>query len=149
MTNLLAISAGEKIGLIVIYGISAIGAVLICKIFDVKKGITAALIGAVIVSFPTVTSVMMYGYVADGYGFSFMLSCMAAMYLTREKPNYIFSVILIMLSTAIYQAYITVTIMLTLLYLINELIYRQKEAVYMIKKSIAYRRNIHEIFHSR
>lgn len=114
----------------------AIGAVLICKIFDVKKGITAALIGAVIVSFPTVTSVMMYGYVADGYGFSFMLSCMAAMYLTREKPNYIFSVILIMLSTAIYQAYITVTIMLTLLYLINELIYRQKEAVYMIKKSI-------------
>ena len=31
MTNLLAISAGEKIGLIVIYGISAIGAVLIVK----------------------------------------------------------------------------------------------------------------------
>ena len=45
----------------------AAGAVCICKMLHVRKSVTAALIGAVTVSFPTVTSVMMYNYVADGY----------------------------------------------------------------------------------
>jgi hypothetical protein len=44
-----------------------LGAVCICKIFNIQKNITAILIGATIVSFPTVTSVMLYNYVADAY----------------------------------------------------------------------------------
>lgn len=116
----------------------AFASVCICKIFDVKKGITAALIGAMVVSFPTVTSVMMYNYVADGYSISFLFSCLAAMYLTKEKPNYIVSIILITLSVAIYQAYITVTVMLLLLYLIDELIFRKKDVLYLLKKSLKF-----------
>ena len=57
----------------------ALSAVCICKMLDVQKKITAGLIGAVIVSFPTVTSVMMYNYVADGYSFGFFLSTLAAL----------------------------------------------------------------------
>lgn len=98
----------------------ALGAVVIVKIFDVKKGLTAALIGGMIASFPTVASVMMYNYVADAYALSFLLACIAAYLLTRHKPNYIISVILIALSVGIYQAYITVTIMLLLCFLIKE-----------------------------
>ena len=101
----------------------ALGAVCICKILNVHKKTTAALIGALIVSFPTVTSVMMYNYVADGYAISFFLSTLAALYMTKEKPRYILSAILIALSTGIYQAYITVTIMLVLLKLIDEMVY--------------------------
>jgi len=114
----------------------ALSAVCICKIFNVKKDITAALIGAVVVSFPVVTSVMMYSYVADGYSISFLLACLAAMYLTKEKPHYIISVVLIALSVAIYQAYITVTIMLVLLYLIDELLYKNKDALALVKKGL-------------
>ena len=57
------------------------------------------LIGAVIVSFPTVTSVMMYNYVADGYGIAFFLSVLAAYYMTKEKPEYWLSALLIAFST--------------------------------------------------
>ena len=96
----------------------ALGAVCICRMFAVRKNITAALIGAAVVSFPVVTSVLMYNYVADGYALAFCLACLAANCLTEEKPRYGMAVLLITLSVGIYQAYITVTIMLLLCYLI-------------------------------
>ena len=114
----------------------ALGAVCICKILDVQKKITAGLIGAVIVSFPTVTSVMMYNYVADGYSIAFFLSALAALYMTGEKPKYVVAAVLIALSTGIYQAYITVSIMLVLLKLIDEIIYSGTSVVMLLKKSV-------------
>ena len=103
----------------------ALSAVCICKIFNVQKKITAFLIGAVVVSFPTVTSIMMYNYVADGYSIAFFLSILAVLYMTKEKPKYIISSVFIALATGIYQAYITVTIMLILFKLIDEIIYEK------------------------
>jgi hypothetical protein len=114
----------------------ALSAVCICKILKVKRKVTAFLIGAVTVSFPTVTSVMMYAYVADGYSIAFFLSTLAALFMTKEKPNYIIAAVLIALSTGIYQAYITVTIMLVLLKLIDEIIYENATFPSVLKKSI-------------
>lgn len=114
----------------------ALGAVCICRILNVRKKITAFLIGAVIVSFPTVTSVMMYNYVADGYSIAFFLSTLAALYMTKGKSGYIISAVLIALSTGIYQAYITVTIMLSLLWLIDEIIYKHEAFGNVLKKSV-------------
>ena len=114
----------------------ALSAVCICKILDVRKKITAFLVGAVIVSFPTVTSVMMYNYVADGYSIAFFLSTLAALFMTKEKPRYSLSVVLIALSSGIYQSYITVTIMLVLLYLIDEIIYSRTSFRIVLKKSV-------------
>ena len=105
----------------------ALGAVCICKIFDVRKNVTAGLIGAIVATFPTVTSVMMYNYVADGYAIAFLFSCLAALFATKEKPNYIASVIMITLAVGTYQAYITVTIMLLLIFLIIKLIQNDTE----------------------
>ncbi len=98
----------------------ALASVCICKMFNVKNNITAVLIGGMIVSFPTVTSVMLYGYVADAYALSFLLACIAALLMTAEKPKYIASAVIIALSVGIYQAYITVTITLLLCFLIIE-----------------------------
>ncbi len=114
----------------------ALSAVYICRILNIQKKITACLIGAVIVSFPTVTSIMMYSYVADGYSIAFFLSTLAALYMTKEKPRYIISAVLIALSTGIYQAYITVTIMLILFKLIDEIIYYNASFYTVFKKSI-------------
>ena len=114
----------------------ALGAVCICKMFNVNKKITAGLIGGVIVSFPTVTSVMMYNYVADGYGFAFLLSVLSAYCMTNKKPKYLLSVLLIALSTGIYQAYITVTIMLVLLHLINEIIFNKADLKTVLKNAL-------------
>lgn len=114
----------------------ALGAVVVCKMFDIEKNITAALIGAVIASFPTVTSVMMYNYVADGYSIAFFMSTLAAYYITREKPRYILAAVLLALSMGIYQAYITVPVMLLLMYLIDRLISREAEWKPILKKSV-------------
>lgn len=114
----------------------ALGTVCICEIFDVKKGVTAALIGGVVITFPTVTSVMMYNYVADGYAFAFLLSCVAALYLTREK--YLIASVMITLSIAIYQAYIAVTVMLLLMYLTDELVFKKRETLHLVKKGLKF-----------
>ena len=112
-----------------------LGAVCICRMFAVRKTITAALIGAIVVSFPTVTSVMTYNYVADGYALSFLLACIAASCLTAEKPKYLAAVLLIALSVGIYQAYITVTIMLLLCHLICETVQSKADVKKTAKKS--------------
>ena len=114
----------------------AISAVCICGMLNVQKKITAGLIGAVIVSFPTVTSVMMYNYVADGYSIAFFLSTLAAIYMTKKRPRYILSALLIALSTGIYQAYLTVTIMLILLKLLDEMIYNNVSSRIIFKKAL-------------
>lgn len=111
------------------------GAVTICRILNIKKKITAFLIGAVVVTFPTVTSVMMYNYVADGYSIAFFLSTLAGFYLVKEKPRYILSGLLIAFSTGIYQAYITVTVMLVLLKLIDDIIYNNASFVEILKRT--------------
>ena len=115
-----------------------LGAVCICKMFDVRKNITAMLIGALVATLPTVTSVMMYNYVADGYALAFLFSCIAAMFITKDKPCYIGSVILIALSCGIYQAYITVTIMLLLLRLILDLLYKNTDIKKLLIKCISF-----------
>ena len=114
----------------------AVSAVVICRMFDVRKKITAFMIGAVIVSFPTVTSVMMYNYAADGYSIAFFLSTLAAWFMTKEKPRYILSIVLIALSTGIYQAYITVTIMLVLLKMIDGLVFGNESFLTTLKKAV-------------
>ena len=111
-----------------------LGAVYICKIFNVENKITAFLIGGMIATFPTVTSVMMYNYVADGYSIAFFLATLSAYYMTREKPKYILSAVFIALSTGIYQAYITVTIVLILGNLIDRIIYQKTPANEILKK---------------
>ena len=117
----------------------ALSGVCICKMLNVQSKITAGLIGAIIVSFPTVTSIMMYNYVADGYSIAFFFSTLAALYMTDKKPKFIIPSILIALSTGIYQAYITITITLVLLHLVDEMIFKNasfgdilKKAVYML-----------------
>ena len=113
----------------------ALGAVCICKILNINKKITAFLIGAIIVSFSTVTSVMMYNYVADGYSIAFFLSALSVLFMTNKKPNYMVASLLIALSMGIYQAYITVAIMLVLLKLIDEIIYHNIDLRMFLKKS--------------
>ena len=115
-----------------------LGAVCVCRIFDVKKNMTAVLIGGMIATFPTVTSVMMYNYVADGYGLSFFLATLAALCMTKEKPNFVAGGLMIMLSVAIYQAYITVTILLLLCWLIREAIRKETTVQQLLMKSLGF-----------
>ena len=114
----------------------SLGAVYICKMFSVQKKMTAGIIGAAVVSFPNVTSVLMYNYVADAYALSFFLACIAAYLMSREKPGYITAAILIALSVGIYQAYLTVTIMLLLCCLIRDVFRKDMTGKALLIKSV-------------
>lgn len=116
----------------------AAGAACICSVFGVKRKMTAALTGAVTVTFPTVTSVLLYNYVADGYALSFLFACLAAMMFTREKPKYVTGCIFLTLSCAIYQAYITVTVMLILVFLIDKTVFSEESAKQLILRTAKY-----------
>ena len=116
-----------------------LGALCICSMFSVKKNTTAVLIGALVVTFPSVTSVMFYSYVADGYAISFFFACLAAVYMTKKKVKYyIAAAILIAFSVGIYQAYITVTIVLLLAYLIIEILYGGAQIKSVLAKCIRF-----------
>ncbi len=115
-----------------------LGAVCICKTFKIERNVTAALIGAATITFPTVTSVLMYNYVADGYAIAFFLSCLAATLMIDKKPKYIFSIICIALSSGIYQAYITVTIMILLCYLVIETLNKDSQPTKIIIKTFKF-----------
>ena len=116
----------------------ALGAVVICKMFSVKKNITAILIGACVVSFPTVTSVLLYNYVADAYALSFLFAIIGAYLITKEKPRYIISAIFIALSVGIYQAYVTVTITLLLCYLIKQIFNEETKVKEILLNALKY-----------
>lgn len=116
----------------------AAGAVCICEIFGTKRKMTAALIGAVTVTFPAVTSVLLYNYVADGYALSFLFACLAAVMFTREKPKYAAGCAFLTLSCAIYQAYITVTVMLILVFLIDKAVFSDEDAKHLTQRTAKY-----------
>lgn len=115
-----------------------LGAVCVCRMFRVRKHITAALIGALVITFPTVTSVLMYNYVADGYAIAFLLSCMAAMFLVEEKPRYVVAGLCITFSAGIYQAYVTVTVMLLLCHLILDAMRKDTKFAHLMIKSLKF-----------
>lgn len=114
----------------------ALGAVCICRLLNVEKNGTALLIGGIVAAFPTVTSVMMYNYVADGYAVAFFLSTLAALLMTQEKPRYLIAALLITLSAGIYQAYLTVTVTLILIKIIDDTVHRDVPVGTTLKKAV-------------
>ena len=116
----------------------AAGAVCICAVFGTERKMTAALIGALTVTFPTVTSVLLYNYVADGYALSFLFACLAALMFTREKPKYAAGCVFLTLSCAIYQAYLTVTVMLILVFLIDKTVFSDENAKSLTLRTVKY-----------
>lgn len=113
------------------------GAVCICEIFGFKKKFTIIMAGAILSTFPTVTSTLTYNYVADGYFLAFLCMCLASLLLIKGWKYTIPAALLIMFGYGIYQAYITVAIMLLLAYLLDQLVYQSikvKEARKLIAR---------------
>ena len=125
-------------GLLTLVFVSA-AAVIVCEIFDVKSRLSAALIGAVIVTFPTVTSTFTYCYVSDAYAMSFLLTCVAVYLLTRKgKLAAIPAVLLLVLSVGIYQAYITTAVALITCTLVIGLVTGTDSAAASLRKAAKY-----------
>ena len=98
--------------------ILAVAAALIISVLKIRNRMSAVIIGALFVAFPTVTTTMIYRYTAFFYGVSTLLAVLAVWVLGRFRWSVAVSAILIGLSMGIYQAYAPLTIGLMVLQLI-------------------------------
>lgn len=112
------------IGLLSLLFIS-LSMVLITEIFKLTNPVLITICGAILVTFPAVTEIFFFSYTADGYMLALLLSCIAV-YLTtfdcKIKYRYIISGCCLCLSCAIYQAYIPFALMLSVCYLMYQLL---------------------------
>ncbi len=117
----------------------SVAAVVLIETLSVSSRVCAALIGAVTVTFPTVTSTFTYCYVADAYSLAFLLAVLAAYLFTHKKMlGAIVGVLLLTLSIGIYQAYVTVTIALLTCVLLMRLLTKTDTAVLSLKSALKY-----------
>lgn len=91
---------------------------IIC-ILEIKNPVSAILIGAIFVTFPSVTGIMFFKYTVVSYGIAILCSVLSVWYMKRFKFGFILSIFLIACSLGIYQAYVPITISLMIILLLR------------------------------
>lgn len=106
---------------------SAIMSSTIVSMFKLHSKISSILIGGILVTFPTIGSLMPFMNTQDAYQFGAMLSCFAAYLLVKKPSRFIWASILLTLSLAIYQTYLGFSAGLILIYALLELFKNDKD----------------------
>lgn len=115
----------------------ALSSAVIVSLFHIKHRQIAALLGLVLVSFPTVCSTMLYKFTSAFYGLAFFLSVLAVWILPRWKTaGILISACLTTLSLAIYQAYLPVTVSLFILQLFLEALETDHTFLTLLRKGV-------------
>lgn len=99
--------------------------ICVSELFQIKKTISLVLISGLMVTFPTVTSTMAYNYTADGYFLALLCMCVAVLLIVRFQKGCIPAIFLMAFGMGTYQAYITFTMALILIYLIDQLLFHK------------------------
>lgn len=98
-----------------------VGNIFIIKIIDIKNKIIIGLLSCIMVTYPSFVHSALFIYVTPYYMFSLCLSIIAAWCFTLcNLKSYIAAVGLIVFSLGIYQAYLPMTGVLILIYLVVE-----------------------------
>lgn len=116
-------------GLLTILYVS-ITAVFIVRLFNITNKVVIALCGAILVSYPAITDILFYEYIADGFTFAMLLSALAVYLIRLEKATVwrlICSILLICLACATYQSYLSFALVLMICYYIWILLTTKEE----------------------
>lgn len=95
---------------------------LICRIFDIKDKVSVILIGGLIVAFPTVSATFCYSFTVDGYMLAFLLAVLSFVLAYKYKWGFLPAVLTLGVSLGIYQAYMSVTIVLCVIGLVKDVL---------------------------
>ena len=108
----------------------ALAAVLIVELFDIKGNVGWALTAALLVVNPVITGTFAYMYTADGYFFGMMCSVLSAFLVIRVKgwKGLAGGAAALFVAMGLYQSYISVTILLLMLWLLLMLLDPEKKA---------------------
>ena len=92
---------------------------LIIHMFQVKKAVAKICLGSVMMTCPAFAMTLSYYYCSDTYPFAFFLSCLCIYFTMKEgKSSVFFSILCVILSCSIYQAYVSCTAILFIFYAI-------------------------------
>lgn len=113
----------------------ALTVILILKMFDIKDTFSAVLTSALFVTFPTIVSTFSFIFTADCYMIAFFLSVLGV-YLCYQYPKFgfIFGALPICLSIAVYQSYLSVSIICVVILFIKDLFTTEIDFKGSIKK---------------
>ncbi len=92
---------------IALFNIS-LSAIFLKKIYGIHKKIPVIVLTLLLVLFPTLSESALFIYCFDSYSFSLLFSILAIYFIQKDRP--ILSILFIISSLSLYQAYISVTL---------------------------------------
>ena len=119
----------------------AVCAAMITCLLKVRTKLAAVLIGAILVSFPSVASLFAFMFTAPVYSVA-LLMCVLSVYLVNEKPSLpriLIASVLLCLSLGIYRAYIAFAAPLAMLVVLCDGLRQEKADVKaLLKKGLVF-----------
>lgn len=100
----------------------SVTAAMLTQIFGMERKISGILTGALLASFPAVTSTFFYSFTVDGYMLAVLLSVLAFIVCDRTKWGFLAAVPILGFSIGIYQSYISVTIIICITILLMRIL---------------------------
>ena len=127
-----------------IYGIISIVLVafavcLMVDMFKIRSKALQILLGGLIVTFPTLTSTLIYMFTSSSYALSFFLSVLAAYWFCKGGlGRQIGGVACLAFAIGIYQAYVSVAASLLVLVLIRQVLTREVSVKQIFRNGVGY-----------
>lgn len=106
----------------------AVAAVFVCEFFEIRSLVNRGLIAALLVTFPAICATFSYMYTMDGYMIGLILAVLAAYVTKRYRYGFVPGAFCLAFCLGIYQAYLAVTILLCIFYLIIKCLENKKIA---------------------
>lgn len=114
----------------------AVSAGVLVSALGIKRKWSAALIGMLLAVFPTAAVALFYRFTAAYYGLALLLAVLAVWVLKQYRYGVFLSALCIALSLGIYQAYVSVTIGLFVLLLIEQALKNKETAWTLIRQGV-------------
>lgn len=118
--------------------IISLSSYIVMKFFNIKDFRLAVILGAIFISFPSLTSAMFYSFTVHYYALAILLIVTSVYITDRFEFGFIFAIFLGAIAIGIYQAYFTLAIGLFVLKLLQISITGDKDIKQTLRKSIKY-----------
>lgn len=115
-----------------------ITAIFLVSVFGIKNKLYAGIVGAGLVSFPSITVVLFFKYTAPHYGLAILLGILAIWVTERWKYGFWASTVFIACTLGIYQAYFPWIVSIYLILLIKKALEKNTNAITVIKNGFIY-----------
>lgn len=115
----------------------AIGTTLVLNVLEIESDIFRYVVGGLLMVTPTIGNTLMFYYCADSYALAMIFACLFVSFVKREFSikNFLISVIFLVMSLGLYQAYLGVAAVLCSAVLIMEILDNKISEIEIVRKA--------------